>query len=141
MRSDSSPKNRKSRATERHRIERAIELYLRQCFRKPTVARVSELAEAAGTNRAHLSRVVTRALGEPPGRALRRRQLKYAEELLRTTDLPVADVASAAAFGTARTFFRAFLYEYGMTPGAYRLKSNQMSVDAPRRSSYRLRHS
>ncbi|MGZ5444385.1 MAG: helix-turn-helix domain-containing protein [Thermoanaerobaculia bacterium] len=117
--------SRIARATERHRIERAIELYLRECFRKPTVARVSELAALFGANRTYLSRVVPRVLGEPLGRALRRRQLTYAERLLRETDLPIEDVASAAAFGTARTFFRAFSGAFGMTPGAWRKKATK----------------
>jgi len=113
------------RSTERHRVERAIELYLRQCFRTPTVARVSELAAALGANRTYLSRVVAGVLGEPLSRALRRRQLAYAEELLRTSDLPIAEVAITAAFGTTRTFFRAFFREYGMTPNSYREKATK----------------
>lgn len=112
-------------AAERHRIERAIELYLRECFRTPTVARVSELAASLGTNRTYLSRVVPKALGEPLGAALRRRQLAYAARLLRESQLSVAEVARAAAFGTARTFYRAFAPAFGMTPAAYRKKATK----------------
>jgi len=115
----------RARATERHRIERAIEIYLRDCFRKPTVARVSELAASMGTNRPALSRAARRALGEPLGRALRRRQLDHAERLLRETSLPIDDIAAASAFGTTRTFFRAFLRAFGMTPGEYREKATK----------------
>lgn len=102
-----------------------MELYLRQCFLEPTVARVSELAEHLGANRTYLSRVVPQILGEPLGAALRRRQLAYAEQLLRKTSLTVSEVAAAAAFGTTRTFFRAFLRAFGTTPGCHRKKATK----------------
>jgi AraC family transcriptional regulator of adaptative response / DNA-3-methyladenine glycosylase II len=124
MRSGSTPQST-PRATERHRIERAIELYLQQCYRTPTVARVSELAASLGANRTYLSRVVPRVLGETLGTALRRRQLAYAEQLLLQTKLPVVEIARAAAFGTVRTFFRAFSSAFGMTPAAYRRKATK----------------
>ena len=114
------PSRRSTRNVERHRIERAIELYLRRCYRERTPARVSELAVFLGANRTYLSRVVPAVIGEPLGTALRKRQLAYAANLLRATTLTVAEVAATAAFGTERTFFRAFLAAYGTTPGAFR---------------------
>lgn len=113
----------------RQRLERAIELYLRDCFRARSVARVSELADRLGANRPHLSRLVSRTLGKSLGSALRERQLAYAARLLAETSLSVAEVSSAAAFGTERTFFRAFKNAFDETPAAYRAKSNQLSVD------------
>lgn len=124
MRNRATPQSA-PRATERHRIERAIELYLQQCYRMPTVARVSELAASLGANRTYLSRVVPRVLGEPLGVALRKRQLAYAEQLLLRTELTVVEIARAAAFGTVRTFFRAFSRAFGMTPAAYRQKATK----------------
>jgi len=47
-------------------------------------------------------------------------QVEYAQELLRGTNLTTARVARAAAFGTRRTFHRAFLQRTGMTPDAFR---------------------
>lgn len=123
MRNRVAPAN--SSTTERHRIERAIELYLRHCYREHTVARVSELAHYLGANRTYLSRVAPRVLGVPLGDALRKRQLAFAERLLLETPLRVAEVAAAAAFGTERTFFRAFQKYYGTTPRAYREKATK----------------
>jgi AraC-like DNA-binding protein len=117
--------SQRARAIERQRIERAIELYLHDCFKKATVARVSELAAFMGVNRPYLSRAAHRALGEPLGSALRRRQLAHAERLVRETTLPIDDIAAAAAFGTTRTFFRAFARAFGMTPGEYREKATK----------------
>lgn len=114
------PSRRTAAHVERHRIERAIELYLRKCYRERTPARVSELADFLGANRTSLSRDVSSVIGEPLGRALRNRQLAFAERLLCETTLSVSEVAATAAFGTERTFFRAFLAVYGTTPAAYR---------------------
>jgi AraC-like DNA-binding protein len=111
---------RKGSHREHQRIERTIEMYLRECYRERTAARVSELAQLLGANRTYLSRVVPAVLGEPLGAALRTRQLAYAERLLRETTLTVGEIAASAAFGTERTFFRAFLGAYGTTPGAFR---------------------
>ena len=114
----------------RQRLERAIELYQREFYRTRSVSRVSELAERLGANRPHLSRIVGQILGKPLGDALRERQLAYAAELLVETRLRIAEIANAAAFGTERTFFRAFKRIYGQTPAEYRTqKSNEMSVD------------
>lgn len=105
---------------ERHRVERIIELYLEDCYRNRTAARVSELALYLGANRSHLSRAVPPTIGESLSAALRRRQLNYAERLLRETSLSPAEIAAWAAFGTERTLRRAFLRAFGMTLGAYR---------------------
>jgi tetratricopeptide (TPR) repeat protein len=61
------------RRLEAQPIERAIEIYLRQCYRAQTVARVSELAEHLGANRTYLSRLVHEVLGKPLGTVLRAR--------------------------------------------------------------------
>ena len=121
-------------ALKRQQIERAIELYLRECYRNETVARVSELADRLGANRPYLSHLVASVLGKSLGDALQERQLSYAAHLLGTTALRMHEIAAKAAFGTERTFFRAFKRSYGETPGAYRKKNNQMSVDDGRMS-------
>jgi AraC-like DNA-binding protein len=111
--------------SERHRIERAIELYLAQCYRYRTPARVSELALYLGVNRSYLSRVVPQVIGETLSSALRRRQLAYAERLLRETSFSPAEIAASAAFGTERTLRRAFRQAFGVTLAAYRQKATK----------------
>jgi AraC-like DNA-binding protein len=116
-------------ALERHRLQRSIELYLRDCFAKRSVARVSELAERLGANRTYVSRIVPAILGMSLGEALREKQLEHAKELLAHSSLKVSEIAAASAFGTERSFFRSFRRAFGVTPSAFR-KSNQLSVDA-----------
>lgn len=106
----------------RQRLERVIELYLRDCYQRRTAARASELAHNLGANRAYLSRTVPALLGMTLRGALRRRQLEYAARLLRTTRLPVTEIAMRAAFGHPSTFYRLFRAAFGIRPTEYRDK-------------------
>lgn len=109
-------------AAQRQRVERAIELYLRDCYRLRTAARASELAQHLGTNRAYLSRTVPAILGTSLREALRRRQLDHAAGLLAQTRLPIHEIALRAAFGHPSTFFRVFRKAFGESPDTYRSK-------------------
>jgi AraC-like DNA-binding protein len=109
-----------TRVAHRRIFEFIINHYLRECFRRRTVARASELAERLSANRATLSRTMSETLGRTLLSELRRRQLDEASRLLRTTKLTVAEIAARSAFGDRTTFFRVFRAAFGMTPGAYR---------------------
>jgi len=101
--------------------ERIFEMYVADCCKGRTVARVSELADLMGTTRPAVSRLVLQLFGRPLRDILRERQLAYAAHLLTTTPLPVVEVGKAAAFGHATTFFRVFRKHFGMTPEEYRV--------------------
>ena len=107
---------------QRQRLERLIELYLRQCYRKGTAARAGELAGFMGLDPSTLTRTVKRYLGVPPRVALRDRQIAEASRLLRATRLPVDNVGLRVGFGTRATFFRVFARATGCTPAAFRNK-------------------
>ncbi|HEX3581729.1 MAG TPA: helix-turn-helix domain-containing protein [Thermoanaerobaculia bacterium] len=108
------------RYRDRQRIERAAEHYLRACYRARTAARASEFASYLGVSAPYLSRLVAAAAATPVREFLRRRQLAYAEQLLRSTPLSVAHIAIASAFGTPATFYRCFAKAFGDTPASYR---------------------
>lgn len=108
------------RRSPRARLDAAAELYLRRCYRLRTAARATEFAETLGLTQAHLSRMIARLAGTSAREYLRARQLRYAARVLRTTPLPIADVALASAFGTTSTFNRCFVAAFGKTPAAYR---------------------
>lgn len=100
--------------------ERIFEMYVADCFKGRTAARVSELADLMGTTRPAVSRLVLQLFGRSLREILRERQLEYAVYLLTTTPLSVVEVGHAAAFGDATTFFRVFRKHFGMTPHEYR---------------------
>ena len=118
--SPSSPRPRGRRHTLRQRLERAADLYLRDCYHRKTAARADELARHLGLTREYLARVASDVFGMPLRNVLRVRQLRHAEHLLRTTSLSTVTIALMSAFGSHPTFYRAFQAAYGMTPGAYR---------------------
>ncbi len=106
----------------RRRLERAVAHYLRECYRKKTAARVSELAAYMGLNPEYLTRIATPILGMHLRDYMRRKQLEEAHRLLTTMprDLDLDEIARSAAFGTVATFYRWFTRAYGMPPGAFR---------------------
>jgi AraC family transcriptional regulator len=78
------------------------------------------LAAAAHLSRFHFDRLVSAALGEPPGAFRRRLLLERAAIQLARTDDPVIDVATVAGYGSPDAFTRAFSRAFGSTPSDYR---------------------
>jgi AraC-like DNA-binding protein len=112
----------KVRQATRRRLEHIVKAYVEECSARRTAARVSELAERIETSASYLSRAASRILGRQLRAALREEQLTIAERLLRTTDIPVAEIASMSALGTPSTFYRAFRKAFGGGPTEYRRK-------------------
>src|SRR3954469_1201743 len=94
--------------------------YVDSCFRRESAPRVDEFAALLQMSREHLTRSFGSATGMTPGVALRSLQLRRAMKLLENTDLSTAEVARAAAYGSTRAFYRAFLRARGMSPSAHR---------------------
>ncbi|HET8614818.1 MAG TPA: AraC family transcriptional regulator, partial [Actinomycetales bacterium] len=72
-----------------------------------------ELARRAYLSRFHFDRLVTAALGEPPGAFRRRLLLERAAYRLLSTSTPVIDVATDSGYSSAEAFTRAFARAYG----------------------------
>lgn len=78
------------------------------------------IAEVSGLSAFYLARTFRTAFGEPPHRYVVRRRIERAKELLRATDLPLAQIALACGFAHQGHLGQAFKRSVGVSPGVYR---------------------
>ena len=88
---------------------------------------VSGVAASLGYSERHVNRVVTEELGAGLLAIARTQRAHTARILLETTDLPAAEVAWAAGFGSVRSFNDTMATVYGESPTAVR---HRRPVDA-----------
>lgn len=81
---------------------------------------LEELAGIAGMSTFHFARSFKAATGEAPHRFIVRRRIERAKILLRTTTLPVAEIAFRVGWDNVSHFTQAFKSVTGLTPGAFR---------------------
>ena len=77
---------------------------------------VKALAAEAGVSREHFSRVFKSRRGETPGAFLRLQRFQAAEDLLRSTSLPLREIALRCGFTSARHLADAFRIRHGCSP-------------------------
>lgn len=127
--------DRHQRATEQalktQRAQLTLELALRHPFFKKMVAvvetrcadpdfSVAVLAQVLHLSASQLQRKVLALTDLTPVQIIRDLRLKRAQDLLRTTDLTVAEVAFQAGFNDPSYFTRLFVKELGATPSEWR---------------------
>lgn len=83
-------------------------------------ATVEALAARVGVGARHLSRLFARHVGASPAQAARTARVQRAKRLLDGTDLPMAEVALRAGFGSLRRFNAVFAEVYRRPPTAVR---------------------
>jgi len=81
---------------------------------------VADVADALNLSESRLRAVFKESAGIPLGSYIQNYRLNRAMALLRTTSLPIADVAEDAGFGSPQAFSRIFKKETGQTPRTYR---------------------
>lgn len=81
---------------------------------------VEALARRVGMSRSVFAARFREVVGHPPAAYLARWRMTLAARLLRTTDLPLAEIAQRAGYESEFSFNRAFKRERGVTPGRYR---------------------
>jgi len=84
------------------------------------VLRLSELAQSVGLSTAHFSEMFRKSTGETPHQFVLRLRVERAEEMLRSAESRVLDVAIACGFKTQQHFARVFRQLCGATPTEYR---------------------
>lgn len=81
---------------------------------------VADLAAALGLGPRHLSRLFLRHAGASPSEVAATKRLQKAKRLVDETDMPLAEIAFAAGFGSVRRFNDAFQAVYRRAPSSFR---------------------
>ncbi len=100
-------------------------LSLLVCLMIPTLAigedlGVEALQSAARCSRRELYRIVKETYGCTPGLLVRRRKIEHACLLLRSTDLPITEIAAACGISDYNYFSKIFRQSEGVSPREYR---------------------
>jgi AraC-like DNA-binding protein len=81
---------------------------------------LAELAALCGRSRSYFVRAFKQSTGMPPHRWLLTQRLQRAKDLLRGTNIPIAEVALACGFSDQSHLTRAFSKAFRISPGAWR---------------------
>lgn len=81
---------------------------------------LAEMARHAGVTPQHLCRLFRRRMRMSPVEYLTQRRVQAAQTLIRTGDLPLAEIARQTGFASPGYFSTVFRRCVGMTPGDYR---------------------
>ena len=81
---------------------------------------LAAIAEVAAVSRHHFVRCFARTYGETPMRYLSRRRIERAQDLLRSANLTVTEVAMMVGFSSLGSFSSRFSELVGESPSAYR---------------------
>ena len=81
---------------------------------------LQELAAIAGMSRSSFTARFAQVFGQSALDFVSKVRLRYAADLLTTTDLPIKVVASSVGYGSRSHFSRAFSAAYGVDPTTYR---------------------
>ena len=88
---------------------------------------LSQLASMTGYSYSHLNRTFARETGTTPSAYLKKKKLKYAQELIQSTDTPLNDVAFKIGYSSYSHFSDFFKDMTGDTPVAWG-KKNQSAL-------------
>lgn len=80
----------------------------------------NDLAQELGITVRHLNRIYHAAYGYSVNKQIQKMRIAYAQRLLNTTNLSLADIAESMQYSSVYSFIRAFSNIAGMSPGKYR---------------------
>lgn len=96
---------------------------------------VERLAEVAFFSPFHFHRIYREQTGETLAETVRRLRLHRAAVELTREETPLERVAKRAGYGTLAAFSRAFASDYGVPPGAYRMRGSLLPPN-PKRAEF-----
>lgn len=120
MRDGTAPQPRSALDTNCHRVWRldAVIRHMEQNIETP--ACLSELARVARTSVRQLERRFEKAIGQTPVAFYRSLRLRRSRVMVEQTSTSVSEIAIACGFGSASTFSRVFIREFGQSPSQLR---------------------
>lgn len=98
--------------------DKALE-YLKKNYRQEELS-LNDVADALNVSVSYLAVLFKQETGQNFGNHLLTIRMEKAKELLRTTNLPVADIAEQVGYSSAQYFAVRFKKYTGVTPGTYR---------------------
>lgn len=87
---------------------------------------IDQLAEAVGVSRFHFTRAFKASFGVPPYRFLSGVRIRKAGELLRSSDLPVTEIALQVGYSCASEFSRSFKAAMKCSPRDFRFENRAL---------------
>jgi AraC family transcriptional regulator len=124
LRTHSTLSQARARAIERidmpaHKVRMALEFMISHAAQDISV---DDIAAAVSISSSRFARGFKKATGQSPHQFLIGRRIEMAQDLLRSTDQRLADIARAVGFATQSQFTVAFRRRCQITPGRYREK-------------------
>lgn len=102
--------------------------YMDEHYTEPLT--LERLAGEFGYHKDYLSRVFNETIHIGFSRYLATMRLRYAVQLIRTTDLSLEEIADRAGFGNPHSFYDIFRITYQCTPGQYRKRIGKRTTTA-----------
>jgi LacI family transcriptional regulator len=103
--------------TENPRLRDAMERFL---MSPASIQQSGDLAEKSGLSKRTLERHCRRSLGASPAQLIRREKIDAAKSLLRTTQLPIKEIAARTGFSCPLALRSIFQRATGQTPSQFR---------------------
>jgi AraC-like DNA-binding protein len=92
---------------------------------------VERLAQQLAVSRSVFADRFTQSVGQPPMKYLAQWRLQLAADLVRTTELGIAEIAGRVGYDSEAAFSRAFKRQFGASPASWRGAADTVEVDAP----------
>lgn len=98
-------------------VKNAIK-YIEMHFYMPVT--IEELAEKMCMSKYYFARLFKKSTGYSPYEYLIVTRLNYSKELLKTTEMPISEIALKSGFGSPSHYIKVFKQKEGLTPLAFR---------------------
>lgn len=100
-----------------------IDKVIQSCVKERRMVSNADMAKIAGTSVQNFEKLFRKQTGLSPRKFQQIRQMQWAADKLRLTDLSIDEIAEKSGYLNRHNFTRAFKLFFGINPAAYRKKS------------------